>query len=60
VPPKREIKVSDPTVRDVSLYDLQLSPSSVLLIKFLDENLNRQYYPITKNILLQLLISVRD
>lgn len=42
-PPKRELKVSDPNVRDLSLYDLQLTPSSVLLIKFIDEELNHAH-----------------
>jgi hypothetical protein len=47
-PPKRELKVSDAAVRDLSLYDLQLSPSSVLHIKFFDETLNREaMLPIT-------------
>ncbi|KZS99922.1 uncharacterized protein LAESUDRAFT_732758 [Laetiporus sulphureus 93-53] len=39
-PPKREFKVSDPQVRDVSLADLQLAPSSVLLLRFEDDSLN--------------------
>ncbi|KAH9941348.1 hypothetical protein B0H21DRAFT_552613 [Amylocystis lapponica] len=39
-PPKREFKVSDPNVRDLSLLDLQLSPSSVLLLRFEDDSLN--------------------
>ncbi|OBZ72626.1 Tether containing UBX domain for GLUT4 [Grifola frondosa] len=39
-PPKREFKVSDPEVRDLSLVDLQLAPSSVLMLKFEDDALN--------------------
>ncbi|OSX59072.1 hypothetical protein POSPLADRAFT_1152213, partial [Postia placenta MAD-698-R-SB12] len=39
-PPKREFKVSDPTVRDLSLADLQLAPSSVLLLRFEKDELN--------------------
>ncbi|EIM91185.1 uncharacterized protein STEHIDRAFT_152843 [Stereum hirsutum FP-91666 SS1] len=39
-PPKRELKVSDPNVRDLTLAELQLAPSSILLVKFLDEDLN--------------------
>lgn len=39
-PPKRELKVSDPNVRDLSLFDLQLAPSSVLHLKFEDDSLN--------------------
>jgi len=40
-PPRRELKVSDPSVRDLTLYQLQLSPSSVLMLSFFDEALNR-------------------
>lgn len=40
-PPKRDLKVSDPTVRDLSLAELQLAPSSVLLLRFEDDQLNR-------------------
>ncbi|KAH9933666.1 uncharacterized protein BXZ73DRAFT_3856, partial [Epithele typhae] len=39
-PPKDELKVSDPKVRDLSLSELGLAPSSVLLIKFVDEEFN--------------------
>lgn len=39
-PPRRELKVSDPKVRDLTLFQLQLAPSSVLLLSFLDESLN--------------------
>ncbi|KAF8510939.1 hypothetical protein BU17DRAFT_55042 [Hysterangium stoloniferum] len=39
-PPRRELKVSDPTVRNLSLFELHLSPSSVLLLAFLDDSLN--------------------
>ena len=39
-PPRRELKVSDPTVRDKSLFDLQLAPQSVLMFQFLEEELN--------------------
>jgi len=44
-PPKRDLKVSDPNVRDLSLTELQLSPSSVLLLRFEDESLNRSDLP---------------
>lgn len=40
-PPKREFRVSDPEIKGKSLFDLQLTPSSVLQVKFLDEGLNR-------------------
>ncbi|KZS92590.1 hypothetical protein SISNIDRAFT_412862 [Sistotremastrum niveocremeum HHB9708] len=39
-PPRREYKVSDPAVRDLNLSQLQLSPSSILLLSFVDEELN--------------------
>lgn len=40
-PPKRDLKVSDASVRDLTLSQLQLAPSSVLLIRFEDDALNR-------------------
>lgn len=43
-PPKRELKVSDPQVRDQTLLQLQLAPSSVLHLKFEDDTLNRMWY----------------
>ncbi|KAH7341737.1 hypothetical protein B0J17DRAFT_647706 [Rhizoctonia solani] len=39
-PPARELKVSDATVRDKSLLELHLAPSSVLLLRFLSDELN--------------------
>ncbi|KAG6892791.1 hypothetical protein C0993_002911, partial [Termitomyces sp. T159_Od127] len=42
-PPKRDLKVSDPRVRDLSLVQLQLAPSSVLLLRFEDDSLNGLY-----------------
>ncbi|KAG5635782.1 hypothetical protein H0H81_010142, partial [Sphagnurus paluster] len=44
-PPKRDLKVSDPKVRDLSLSQLQLAPSSVLLLRFEDESLNGSNVP---------------
>ncbi|KAG6880300.1 hypothetical protein C0992_000077 [Termitomyces sp. T32_za158] len=44
-PPKRDLKVSDPQVRDLSLVQLQLAPSSVLLLRFEDESLNGSNVP---------------
>ncbi|KAI0324679.1 hypothetical protein GY45DRAFT_1331299 [Cubamyces sp. BRFM 1775] len=44
-PPKREYKVSDPKVRDLSLAELDLAPSSLLLLKFEDDSLNHQDVP---------------
>jgi len=35
-PPKRDLKVSDPAVRDRTLSELHLAPSSVLLLRFED------------------------
>ena len=39
-PPRRDLRVSDPKVRDLSLSELQLAPSSVLLLRFESEQLN--------------------
>ncbi|KAG0702783.1 hypothetical protein DFH29DRAFT_483417 [Suillus ampliporus] len=44
-PPKRDLKVSDPNVRDLSLVELQLAPSSILLLRFEDESLNGTNVP---------------
>ncbi|KAG6334116.1 hypothetical protein ID866_4978 [Astraeus odoratus] len=44
-PPKREFKMSDPKVRELSLSELQLAPSSVLSVRFEDEALNRSSVP---------------
>lgn len=41
-PPPRELKVSDPKVRDLSLLQLELVPTAVLYVKFFDESLNRE------------------
>ena len=40
-PPKRDLKVSDPAVKNLTLAELHLAPSSVLLLRFEDESLNR-------------------
>lgn len=39
-PPKRELKVSDLAVRDLTLGQLQLAPSSILHVRFEDDYLN--------------------
>ncbi|TFK66290.1 hypothetical protein BDN72DRAFT_772192 [Pluteus cervinus] len=39
-PPKRDLKVSDPNVRNLTLAELHLAPSSVLLLRFEDDSLN--------------------
>jgi len=44
-PPKRDLKVSDPKVRDLTLAELHLAPSSVLLLRFEDDALNGSYVP---------------
>jgi len=44
-PPKRDLRVSDPKVRDLSLVQLQLAPSSILLLRFEDESLNGSDVP---------------
>lgn len=43
-PPRRELKVSDPAVRDKTLFQLQLAPSSVLMLSFFEESLNRMSF----------------
>lgn len=40
-PPLHELKVSDPAVRDLTLAQLGLAPSSVLHLRFVDDALNR-------------------
>ena len=42
-PPPRDLKVSDPDVRDLTLAELGLAPSSVLLLRFVDDELNRTF-----------------
>jgi tether containing UBX domain for GLUT4 len=42
-PPPRDLKVSDPDVRDLTLAELGLAPSSVLLLRFVDDELNRAF-----------------
>jgi len=44
-PPNRDLKVSDIKVRDLNLWELHLAPSSVLLLRFEDEALNRSDVP---------------
>lgn len=44
-PPKRDLKVSDPQVRDLTLAELHLAPSSVLLLRFEDDSLNGSNTP---------------
>ncbi|KAG8740743.1 hypothetical protein FRC10_003948 [Ceratobasidium sp. 414] len=44
-PPARELKVSDATVRDKTLLELQLAPASVLLLRFLSDELNDREKP---------------
>ena len=44
-PPKRELKVSDTAVRDLSLSRLGLAPSSILHLQFLEDSLNRPSFP---------------
>lgn len=42
--PRRELKVSDPAVKVQTLAELQLAPSSVLLVKFQTEAYNSMFY----------------
>jgi len=44
-PPKRDLKVSDTTVRDLTLAELELAPSSILLLRFEDDALNHSTLP---------------
>ncbi|KAI9462159.1 ubiquitin-related domain-containing protein [Russula earlei] len=44
-PPPRQLKVSDHTVRDLTLADLGLAPSSVLNLRFVDDAWNRSDLP---------------
>ncbi|KAF9267673.1 hypothetical protein L218DRAFT_1073782 [Marasmius fiardii PR-910] len=44
-PPQRDLKVSDMKVKNLSLVELQLAPSSVLLLRFEDESLNGTTVP---------------
>lgn len=44
-PPPRDLKVSDSDVRDLTLAELGLAPSSVLLLRFVDDALNRSDVP---------------
>ncbi|KAL5526808.1 hypothetical protein ACEPAF_8533 [Sanghuangporus sanghuang] len=37
-PPRRDLRVSDPNVRDKTLFDLHLSPRSILHFRFLDDS----------------------
>ncbi|KAF9533719.1 hypothetical protein CPB83DRAFT_844428 [Crepidotus variabilis] len=48
-PPKRELKVSDLAVRDLTLSELQLAPSSMLLVRFEDDSLNHPHIPAPLN-----------
>ncbi|KAK7051070.1 hypothetical protein VNI00_005182 [Paramarasmius palmivorus] len=44
-PPRRDLKVSDVKVKNLSLVELQLAPSSVLLLRFEEESLNGTTVP---------------
>ncbi|KAI0249856.1 hypothetical protein BJV78DRAFT_631995 [Lactifluus subvellereus] len=44
-PPPRDLKVSDPAVRDLTLAELELAPSSILHLRFVDDSLNRSDLP---------------
>ncbi|KAL9714318.1 hypothetical protein Ac2012v2_002631 [Leucoagaricus gongylophorus] len=57
-PPKRDLKVSDPTVKGLSLSELLLAPASVLLLRFEDDNLN--HANITAPLLPQVLAQAID
>lgn len=38
-PPPRDLKVSDPTVKDKTLYELGLAPASILMFRFLEDDI---------------------
>lgn len=44
-PPRRDLLVSDEKVRKLTLMDLQLTPASVLLLRFVDDEFNRPNTP---------------
>lgn len=45
-PPPRDLKVSDPSVRNLTLAELGLAPSAILLLRFVDDDaLNRSDVP---------------
>ncbi|KAJ4479959.1 hypothetical protein J3R30DRAFT_2559023 [Lentinula aciculospora] len=44
-PPRRDLKVSDIKVKNLTLAELELAPSSVLLLRFEDESLNGSDVP---------------
>ncbi|KAJ3800666.1 hypothetical protein GGU11DRAFT_676766 [Lentinula aff. detonsa] len=44
-PPHRDLKVSDLKVKNLTLAELELAPSSVLLVRFEDESLNGSDVP---------------
>jgi len=54
-PPKRDFKVSDPKVKGLSLTELELAPSSVLLLRFEEDRLNHVHItaPLLPEILAQ-------
>jgi tether containing UBX domain for GLUT4 len=46
-PPRREFLLKDAKIRSSNLLDLQLAPSSLLLIKFTDEIYNRTFFRVS-------------
>jgi tether containing UBX domain for GLUT4 len=42
-PPKRDLDMLNPAIRDLTLSELHLSPSSVVLIRFEEPSLNGKY-----------------
>lgn len=52
-PPRRDLKVSDLKVKNLTLAELELAPSSVLLLRFEDESLNGTLNP---DVLLRIVI----
>jgi tether containing UBX domain for GLUT4 len=59
-PPGRDLKVSDAAVRDKTLMELQLAPSSVLFLKFLSDELNSGFPGIRNQTTEQLTVLIPD
>ena len=55
-PPHRDLKVSDLHVRDLTLTELQLTPSSILLLRFEDEALNSASIDFSKNVVFNAIV----
>lgn len=61
-PPRRDLKVSDASVKEKSLYELQLSPRSVLHFRFVDDDIESEcpYLRFVAKMVTQFLITVNN